>query len=156
MISGASKIMFIICLAYVSCKWFMLVDYFIRMKKRKNVRRGIYPPLSKQNILVIRSTYTLSTLLILVHLTVIVMTILTTFEFASLSDYFMYGYLTLSLILEPLIYSSVAGSLIYLFTFLSQRKYQPTKTDLKQVAQVKSIMNGKGTIVSSSDDTLLK
>ncbi len=121
LISGLSRILYAICLAYVSTKWFLLIAYFIRMKRRKNIRLGHYPALSKENMAVILGTYALSILLIVVHTSGIVFGFLKQYYPQLFSTYrsVMIPYLVLNSVMTPMILTGVAVSMIYLFTYLN-------------------------------------
>ena len=67
LVSGVSRVLYAACLSYLSTKLFLLIAYFIRMKRFKNLRLGRYLALSKHNLAVIRGAYSLYFLLIVVH-----------------------------------------------------------------------------------------
>jgi hypothetical protein len=91
------------------------------MKRRKNIRLGHYPALSKENMAVIRGTYAVSILLIVVHTSGIVLGFLKQYYTQLFSTYrsVMIPYLVLNSVMNPMILTGVAVSMIYLFTYLN-------------------------------------
>ena len=120
MVSGISRAFYVLCVGYMSVKWFRLISYFILKKREKNQK--FEREFTQFNRAVFAATYGISISLVLVHSIPIVMGFLKIFDQFCTDKIFLAAFYSILFIFDPMVSGTTAAGLIYLFTYLAWRK----------------------------------
>ena len=121
-VNGATRLLYGLCFIYISIKWLVLINFFIKKKIEKNIRLHVYPTLSKTNISVFRFTYTITIAMIVLHFFPIFLGFMKDMPPFCNSPAFVITYHSLVFIGDPFASTAMTVGIIYLFTYLAWNK----------------------------------